>query len=41
MRMRFDADDEAAFYERRDELGDEFARWLETHRVAGEPSDAD
>jgi hypothetical protein len=41
MRMRFDADDEAAFYERRDDLTDRFARWLETHRVAGEPSDAE
>ncbi len=39
--MRFDADDETAFYERRDELADQFARWLETHRVTGEPSDAD
>jgi hypothetical protein len=41
MRMRFDVDDETVFYERRDELGTEFARWLETHRVAREPSDAD
>lgn len=39
--MRFDADDETAFYERRDKLADEFARWLDTHRVAGEPSDAE
>ena len=38
--MRFDADDETDFYERRDELADQFARWLETHRVRGEPSDA-
>jgi hypothetical protein len=39
MRMRFDAD-ETAFHERRDELTDQFARWLETHRVAGEPGAA-
>ena len=38
--MRFDADDEKAFHERRDELAEQFARWLETHRVAGEPTDA-
>jgi hypothetical protein len=40
MRMQFDADAEAAFFERRDELADQFARWLETHRVAGDPVDA-
>jgi hypothetical protein len=39
--MRFDVDDEAAFYERRDELGAQFARWLEKHGVAGEPTDAE
>jgi hypothetical protein len=38
--MRFDANDETAFYVRRNELCDQFARWLETHRVAGEPGDA-
>ncbi len=41
MRMRFDADDETDFHERRDELADQFGRWLETHHVIGEPSDAD
>lgn len=41
MRLRFDADDESAFHERRDELSDQFARWLKTHRVRGEPSDAE
>ncbi|OLT00075.1 hypothetical protein BJF90_07180 [Pseudonocardia sp. CNS-004] len=41
MRLRFDADDETAFHQRRDELAGQFARWLETHRVTGEPSDAE
>jgi hypothetical protein len=41
MRMRFDTGAETTFYERRDELADRFGQWLETHRVAGEPSDAE
>lgn len=40
MRMRFDEDDEAAFAARRDELGERFATWLATQRVAADPNDA-
>lgn len=41
MRLRFDGDDETTFLERRDELVDQFTGWLETHRVTGEPGDAE
>jgi hypothetical protein len=40
MRMRFPVEDEQAFYARRDTLGEQFARWLNTHKVAGDPNDA-
>lgn len=39
--MHFDADDEDAFLARRDELGEQFATWLTTQKVPGDPSDAD
>ena len=32
--------DEQAFCTRRDALGEQFARWLNTHKVAGDPNDA-
>lgn len=35
MRMRFTVDDEDAFHERRDELLDEFAAWLESSQLTG------
>ncbi|MDN5916179.1 MAG: hypothetical protein L0I76_13935 [Pseudonocardia sp.] len=40
-RMRFGPDDEDAFFTRRDELGEQFAEWLSTQRVVGDPGDAD
>jgi hypothetical protein len=40
MRMTFGEDDEDAYYRRRDELGEQFAQWLNTHGVAGDPNDA-
>jgi hypothetical protein len=40
MRMTFGEDDEDAYYRRRDELGEQFAQWLETHGVPGDPNDA-
>lgn len=40
MRMTFDAEDEDAYYERRDELGEQFAEWLNTHGAPGDPNDA-
>lgn len=38
--MRFEPDDEKAFFARRDELGEQFAGWLTTHGVPGDPNDA-
>lgn len=40
MRMRFEPEDEEAFHARRDELGEQFAGWLNTHDVPGDPDDA-
>ena len=40
MRMRFGAQDEDAYYRRRDELGEAFAQWLNEHGVPGDPNDA-
>src|SRR5258706_7483586 len=40
MRMRFEPDDERAFFARRDELGEQFAGWRKTHSVRGDPNDA-
>jgi hypothetical protein len=40
MRMTFDEDDEDAYYRRRDELGEQFAQWLNTRGVPGDPNDA-
>lgn len=42
MRMQFDpeAGDEAAFFARRDELGEQFADWLKTHDISVDPNDA-
>src|SRR5206468_1540519 len=31
---------EDAYFRRRDELGEQFAQWLDTHGVAGDPNDA-
>lgn len=39
--MRFDKDDEEAFSARRDQLLEQFARWLGGEHVAGDPSHAD
>ncbi len=38
--MHFDSDDEDAFLARRDELGKQFATWLTTQKVPGDPNDA-
>lgn len=40
MRMQFEPEDETAFHARRDELGEQFAAWLRTHSVPGDPDDA-
>lgn len=40
MRMRFSVEDDDAFSLRRDELGEQFARWLDSHEVTGDPNDA-
>lgn len=40
MRMTFGAEDEGAYYRRRDELGEGFARWLNEHDLPGDPNDA-
>ncbi|GAA1256612.1 hypothetical protein GCM10009609_19720 [Pseudonocardia aurantiaca] len=40
MRMTFGEEDEDAYFRRRDELGEQFAQWVNTHRVAGDPNDA-
>jgi hypothetical protein len=40
MRMRFSIEDERAFSARRDELGEQFARWLNAQNVPGDPNDA-
>ena len=40
MRMTFSGEDEDAYFRRRDELREQFAQWLNTHRVAGDPNDA-
>ncbi|MGH3568558.1 MAG: hypothetical protein ACRDRH_21540, partial [Pseudonocardia sp.] len=40
MRMQFDAEDEDAFYRRRDELGEQFAQWMNARDVSGDPNDA-
>ncbi|WP_219414072.1 hypothetical protein [Pseudonocardia nigra] len=40
MRMQFDAEDEDAYFARRDQLGEQFAQWLNTHDVPGDPNDA-
>jgi hypothetical protein len=40
MRMTFGADDEGAYHRRRDELRGQFAQWLNTHDVSGDPNDA-
>lgn len=40
MRMRFPVEDERAFSVRRDALGEQFARWLNTQNVPGDPNDA-
>jgi hypothetical protein len=40
MRMTFGAQDEDAYYRRRDELGEAFAEWLNEHDVPGDPNDA-
>jgi hypothetical protein len=40
MRMTFGPDDEDAYDRRRDELGEQFAQWLNTHGVQGDPNDA-
>jgi hypothetical protein len=38
--MTFGAQDEDAYYARRDELGEAFAHWLNEHDVPGDPNDA-
>ena len=38
--MRFSVEDERAFSARRDALGEQFTRWLNTQNVAGDPNDA-
>lgn len=38
--MRYSYDDEQAYNTRRDELGEQFAAWLNTHQVPGDPNDA-
>jgi hypothetical protein len=38
--MRFPVEDEQAFWARRDALGEQFARRLNTPKVAGDPNDA-
>jgi len=38
--MQFDAEDEDAFHRRRDELGEQFAQWLNAQDVPGDPNDA-
>ena len=38
--MRFSIEDERAFSARRDELGEQFARWLNAQNVPGDPNDA-
>jgi hypothetical protein len=40
MRMRFGPDDETAFFARREELGEQFAGWLNARGGPGDPNDA-